>query len=151
MIFFFFLSVACLIRRRNRHLTSNRTIASLSEAECWSRFNTRKEDLFEMLDCFELRLPAGEHYRADNGSLLTDEEILLIGLHRYCSCGQLKVTMLLVRCPLRTFNVLKMGRCLNYASSMSGTMVLLKIYFRTSNSKRLKNNALIKMFQDIIL
>ncbi len=53
---FFFLSFACLIRRRNRHLTNNRTIASLSEAECWSRFKTRKEDLLEvtMWEVFDL-------------------------------------------------------------------------------------------------
>ena len=57
------------------------------------RFKTRKADLYEMMDCFRFRLAPGQYYVADNGSFFNDEEILLIGLHRFCCVGQLEVSM----------------------------------------------------------
>ena len=79
--------------RRLARVKSARTIESFTEAECWQRFRTRKEDLPKLLVAFKLSADDGEFLTANNGSIFTKEEILLIGLHRYCVPGPLAQTM----------------------------------------------------------
>ena len=75
-------------RTRTKHVS--KTFNDFSEQDCWVRFKTRKQDLPRLLKAFKLD---GGKYVADNGSKFTGEEILMIGLHRYCCVGSLYVSM----------------------------------------------------------
>ena len=81
------------ICRRFRRVHAARKITSFSESECWHRFRTRKEDLYRLLRAFKLSDDENEYIIADNGCRFIKEEILLIGLHRYCVPGPLMQTM----------------------------------------------------------
>ena len=73
--------------RRNRHINSARTIESFTENACWKRFRFQKQDLYDLQVALKLKLEHGEVFRADNGMKFSGEEVLLIGLHRYCIPG----------------------------------------------------------------
>jgi hypothetical protein len=76
------------LRTRKQHVA--KTFDDFSDMDCWIRFRTRKIDLPRLLRAFKLdRGP----YVASNGTKFTGEEILMIGLHRYCCVGTLHVTM----------------------------------------------------------
>jgi hypothetical protein len=75
--------------RRNFQRAS-RSIASFADDDCWHRFRTRKTDLYRLLKAFKMDFNI---IRGDNNSIFTGEEILLIGLHRYCVPGPLDQTM----------------------------------------------------------
>jgi hypothetical protein len=58
-----------------------RTIESFDETDCWSFFETRKEDLYRLLKVF--RLPTLCIF--DNRISMPGEEVLLRGLYELCS------------------------------------------------------------------
>lgn len=81
------------ICRRLRRVNAARTINSFCDSDCWYRFRTRKQDLYRLLRAFKLSDDEDEYIVADNGCKYLKEEILLIGLHRYCVPGPLLQTM----------------------------------------------------------
>jgi hypothetical protein len=58
-----------------------RTIQSFSDSECWNYFETRKEDLYRLLDC--LQIPP--EVRLENRSNMSGENVLLRGLYELVS------------------------------------------------------------------
>ena len=79
--------------RKNRSINKARTIESFTENACWKRFRFRKLDLYDLQIALQLKLEPGEYFQADNGMKFTGEEILLIGLHRFCIPGPLEQSM----------------------------------------------------------
>jgi hypothetical protein len=84
-----YFQVPSLKRRKARLNHTPRTIQSISEADSWKYFRTRKVDLSKLLVAFKLNRE--EVITVENGSKFTAEEILLIGLFRYCCAGSFEL------------------------------------------------------------
>lgn len=122
--------------RKNRQITSARTIESFSEAACWKRFRTTKSHLLLLLKAFKFEKNDGEYFIADNGSKFTGEEILLIGLHRYCIPGPLEQTMgevfkLDFSMLSRAFKIFNTHMIQNYAYLLTNNLEYWKPFFPT--------------------
>jgi hypothetical protein len=76
-------------RKSNRKRHSKR-FSDISDTDCWIRFRTRKRDLPRLLLAFGL---TNEYYYTPNKCKFSNEELLLIGLHKYCCPGNAHVTM----------------------------------------------------------
>jgi hypothetical protein len=77
------LTVTDEIPQRIRKVHVPVTIESFTSSECWIRFVTRKQDLYRILDCLNLRNK--NNIRMDNGSKFTGEEIMLFSLNHFVS------------------------------------------------------------------
>jgi hypothetical protein len=86
----YFTSYYALKPAKTRKIHISKRFDDFSELDCWIRFRTRKRDLPRLLRALKLD---GQTFKADNGAVFTGEEILMIGLHRYCTVGSYYVTM----------------------------------------------------------
>lgn len=78
---------------KTRKVHTSKSFNDFSELDCWIRFRTRKRDLPRLLRALQLD---GQIFKADNGAVFIGDEILMIGLHRYCCVGSYYVTMALL-------------------------------------------------------
>jgi hypothetical protein len=82
----------CEIEKPIRNVGNHKSFDSFTEFQIDNMFRCRREHLPLLLQGFRL---TDRFYRADNGSLFSNEEILMIGLARYSTSGAITRTMTL--------------------------------------------------------
>lgn len=77
--------------RHRKKCRISKTFQAFSDDDCWKKFRTRKEDLPKLLKAFQMNdIPV---FVADNGMTFTNQEVLMIGLNRFVTPGQLENIM----------------------------------------------------------